>query len=39
MKLLPPVGPASDIYQLGLIGLEMAFGGRTWDRGDTVDFK
>lgn len=34
MKLLPTISFKSDIYQLGLIILELMFGRRMWIRGD-----
>lgn len=37
MKLLPSLNYQSDIYQVGLIVLELMFSERMWDRGDKVD--
>ena len=39
MKLLPSLTIQSDIYQLGLIILELIFSERMWDRGDKVNLE
>ena len=39
MKLLPAVTNKSDIYQLGLIVLEMMFSARLWARGDRINYQ
>ena len=39
MKLLPSLSPKNDIYQLGLILLEMAFSKKLWARGDKLNLK
>ena len=39
MKLLPAISPKSDLYQLGLISLQLMFGTRMWVRGDKAYFK
>lgn len=38
MKLLPVVTNKSDIYQLGLIIVELLFSRRLWARGDRVSY-
>ncbi len=37
MKLLPSLTIQADVYQLGLIILELLFSERMWDRGDKVN--
>jgi hypothetical protein len=39
MRLLPALTSKSDLYQLGLISLELMFGTRMWVRGDKAYFK
>lgn len=39
MKLLPALSAKSDIYQLGLLVLEMLFSNRLWARGDRVNLR
>lgn len=39
MKLLPAISSKSDLYQLGLIIIELMFGTRMWVRGDKAYFK
>lgn len=39
MKLLPAISNKSDIYQLGLIALEMMFSTRLWPRGDKINYQ
>jgi len=39
MKLLPALTAKSDIYQLGLLVLEMLFSNRLWARGDRVNLR
>lgn len=39
MKLLPSLSTKSDLYQLGLLCLELMFGTRMWVRGDKAYFK
>lgn len=36
LKLIPEISGKSDIYQFGLIILELLF-GRFWSRGDKID--
>ena len=38
MKLLPAVTSKSDLYQLGLIILEMVYSKRLWARGDKINY-
>lgn len=38
MKLLPAVTNKSDIYQLGLIAVELLFSRRLWARGDRLSY-
>lgn len=39
MKLLPALTLKSDVFQLGLIMLELVFSERKWPRGDRVNLK
>ena len=39
MKLLPVLTPKSDLYQFGLMMLEMMLGRRFWVRGDKAYLK
>lgn len=39
MKLLPALNGKSDLYQFGLLCLELMFGTRMWVRGDKAYFK
>lgn len=39
MKLLPAINQKSDLYQFGLIIIEMIYGTRMWVRGDKAYFK
>lgn len=39
MKLLPSINTKSDLYQLGLLIIEMIYGTRMWVRGDKAFFK
>lgn len=39
MKLLPALTLKSDLYQLGLIMLELVFSERKWPRGDRANLK
>lgn len=39
MKLIPAISNKSDLYQLGLIILEMLLGRRPWARGDKAHLK
>ena len=39
MKLLPAISNKSDLYQLGLIMIELMLGRRYWIRGDKANVK
>jgi len=39
MKLLPGLSLKADIYQLGLILLELTFSKKLWARGDKLNLK
>jgi len=39
IKLLPALTAKSDIYQLGLIMLELIYSERRWARGDKINHR
>lgn len=39
MKLIPAISNKSDLYQIGLIIIEMLLGRRPWARGDKAHLK
>ena len=39
MKLIPGISNKSDLYQLGLLILELILGRRPWPRGDKAFLK